>query len=56
VLREVSPHRNYQSTIYLPFDSLHELNSKDWLVGNLFNDAFSITRLYSVDDMMTSEL
>jgi hypothetical protein len=27
-----------------------------WLVGSLFNDAFSVTRLYSVDDRTISEL
>jgi hypothetical protein len=26
-----------------------------WLVGSLFNDTFSVTRLYSVDDRMISE-
>jgi hypothetical protein len=27
----------------------------DWLVGSLFNDAFSVTRLYSIDDRIVSE-
>jgi hypothetical protein len=26
-----------------------------WLVGSLINDAFSVTRLYSVDDRMIRE-
>jgi hypothetical protein len=26
-----------------------------WLVASLFYDAFSVTRLFSVDDMVTSE-
>jgi hypothetical protein len=37
------------------YDIIQTRNNVGWLVGSLFYDAFSVTKLYSVNARVTSE-
>jgi hypothetical protein len=52
--RTFNNHHSYHDIfcIYFKIVAVYQFS---WLVGSLFNNAFSVTRLYSVDDMVINK-